>query len=349
MFFFENSHSNLFAMFCNSNTVWVRLLRTLSTTFWLASCLFFSACKNATTEQESTSYHELATSENPFVVVLGIAQDAGYPQAGCLKDCCKDAWQQPSKKRSVSCIAIVDTVEGKAWMVDATPDFKNQAWRLENLLPNKTLNLAGIFLTHAHIGHYTGLVHLGREVMGAKGMSVHAMPRMRSFLAENGPWSQLVNLQNISLSNLTADSAVILNGRIKVTPIPVPHRDEFSETVGYKIEGPEKSLLFIPDIDKWHLWEKDIVEEVKQTDYALLDGSFFQNGEIPGRDMSEIPHPFIMESMETFQRLSPKEKAKIHFIHFNHTNPVLLENSDARKIVLGNGFGVCEEGEMFGL
>lgn len=349
MFFFDFSHFDFFNMHCFSRTIWVRQLRTFFTLIWLAVCLFFSACSTAEREQSSASYRNVVTGETPFVVVLGIAQDAGYPQAGCQKDCCREVWLQPAKRRSVSCIAIVDPKEEKAWMIDATPDFKDQAWRLQNLLPGKALNLAGIFLTHAHIGHYTGLMHLGREVMGAKGMPVYAMPRMRSFLENNGPWSQLVNLENISLRNLSADSVVILNQRIKVVPLPVPHRDEFSETVGYKIEGPEKSLLFVPDIDKWHLWEKDVLEEIKRTDHALVDGSFYQNGEIPGRDMSEIPHPFIMESMATFQTLSPPEKAKIHFIHFNHTNPVLLENSEAKKSVLGSGFGVCGEGEVFGL
>ena len=229
------------------------------------------------------------------------------------------------------------------------PDFKDQLYRLENILSDRPVSLAGIFLTHAHIGHYTGLVHLGREVMGAKGTPVYAMPRMKSFLENNGPWSQLVSLQNILLRNLSADSTVVLNERIKITPMPVPHRDEFSETVGYKIEGPQKSLLFIPDIDKWNLWEKDILKEIGKVEYALLDGSFYQNGEIPGRNMIEIPHPFISESMEIFKGLPTNEKAKIHFIHFNHTNPVLLENSGAGKNVLGAGLGICGEGEVFEL
>ena len=197
-------------------------------------------------------------------------------------------------------MAVVDPTEGKAWMFDATPDFPEQLRRLEHVLPSEPVELAGIFLTHAHIGHYTGLMHLGREVMGASQMPVHAMPRMRSFLEANGPWSQLVGLENIALRNLSADSTLLLNGRIKVTPFLVPHREEFSETVGFKIEGPERSLIFIPDIDKWEKWERDILTEIKAVDYALLDGTFFQNGEIPGRDMSQIPHPFVEESMAKF-------------------------------------------------
>ena len=288
----------------------------------------------------------------PFAVVLGIAQDAGYPQAGCEKVCCKPAWQQPDRQRLVSCIDVMDPASGEAWILDATPDFREQLYRLERILPDNTsggqpVKLAGIFLTHAHVGHYTGLMQLGREVMGAKEVPVYAMPRLQAFLENNGPWSQLVELKNIEIRSLAADSTVVLNQRIKITPIPVPHRDEFSETVGFKIEGPENSLLFIPDIDKWERWERDIRVLVQQTDYALLDGTFFQNGEIPGRDMSEIPHPFMVESMKLFSDLPAEEKSKVYFIHFNHTNPVLLENSPERLTISHAGFNICEEGMKF--
>ncbi len=238
--------------------------------------------------------------EKPFVVVLGVAQDAGYPQADCQKSCCRPAWEQPHRRRLVSCIAVVDPASGQFWVVDATPDFPEQQHLVQNMLPGRPLKLAGIFLTHAHVGHYTGLMHLGREAMGTKGVPVYAMPRMGDFLKNNGPWSQLLALKNIELRNMKADSVVLLNERLRVTPMLVPHRDEFSETVGFRIEGPGKSLLFIPDIDKWERWEQDINAVVGGVDFALLDGTFYQNGEIPGRDMSEIPHPFIEESIARF-------------------------------------------------
>lgn len=288
-------------------------------------------------------------AESPFVVVLGIVQDAGYPQADCEKACCITAWEQPQFRRMVSCIAVVDPASGQYWLVDATPDFAEQQHIAKHLIPGKDLNLAGIFLTHAHIGHYTGLMYLGREAMGTKEVPVYAMPRMADFLKNNGPWSQLVSLKNIEIRHLQADSAVVLNERLKMTPILVPHRDEFSEAVGFKIEGPSKSLLFIPDIDKWERWERDINNLFGEANFALLDGSFFKNGEIPGRDMAEIPHPFIEESMARFGQLPAMERAKIRFIHFNHTNPVLQANSEAAQSVWKQGFGLAEEGERFGL
>ena len=192
------------------------------------------------------------------------------------------------------------------------------------------------------MGHYTGLLHLGREALGGDRVPVYSMPRMETFLSTNGPWSQLVALENIKIKSMYADSSVTLSRKLKVTPFLVPHRDEYSETVGYRIEGPEKTALFIPDIDKWSKWDRNIIEYIKEVDIALLDASFFKNGELK-RDMNEIPHPFVEESMLLFKNLSDKDKEKIHFIHFNHTNPLLIEGSEAQKIVLKNGFKIADQ------
>ena len=284
--------------------------------------------------------------KNPYLVVLGIAQDAGYPQANCKKDCCKDAWTDLSKRKLVSCLGLVYPSAGKGFIFDATPDFKVQ---LNILQKNHQVDLGGIFLTHAHMGHYTGLMNLGREAMGAKEVPVYAMNRLSNYLQTNGPWSQLVELKNIELRRLEDKVLVELSDEITVSPSIVPHRDEFSETAGFFINGKNKSAVFIPDIDKWGKWKRDIVDIIKTVDIALLDGTFFKNGEIPGRDMSLIPHPFMEESMNLFEGLSKEDKAKIHFIHFNHTNPVLKKGSEARKEVLAKGFRIAEEGMIFDL
>jgi pyrroloquinoline quinone biosynthesis protein B len=131
---------------------------------------------------------------------------------------------------------------------------------------------------------------------------------------------------------------------LRVIPLKVPHRDEFSETVGFRIENTERNLLFIPDIDKWPLWERDIRAEVARVDVALLDATFYQEGELPNRNMSEIPHPFVAETIALFSPLPAAEKRKIKFIHFNHTNPLILEGSE-RMAVKNLDFDVAIEGE----
>ena len=280
---------------------------------------------------------------NPYIVVLGVAQDAGYPQAGCNKDCCEDAWENPAKRKNVSCLALVDPISKEQWIFDATPDVKFQLQLLEK---KSGINpLSGVFLTHAHMGHYTGLMHFGKEVMGCNNLPVYCMGRMRNFIKNNAPWNQLVEIENIKLILLKKDSSIELNQRINVTPFLVPHRDEYSETVGYKIKVNNKSLIFIPDIDKWEQWETNITELIKKVDYAFLDATFYKNGELK-RDMSAIPHPFVEESMNLFSTLSLADKEKVHFIHMNHTNPLLIKHSTAQKEVKEKGFNVAKEGQI---
>ena len=280
-------------------------------------------------------------SHKPYAVVLGIAQDGGYPHAGCERRCCADLWKNDSLKKMVSCISVIDPKSGLAWMIDATPDFAKQ---YHIITKEHNARLAGIFLTHAHIGHYTGLMHLGREVMGSKNIVVYAMPKMKLFLENNEPWKQLVSLKNIHIIPIEDKKEIILSKNLIIEPFKVPHRDEFSETVGYKIIGPNESLLYIPDIDKWDKWEHDILFWIESTGYALLDGTFYYDGEIPNRNMSEIPHPFIMESMNYFETLLERNQNKIFFIHLNHTNPAIRENSAASRNIIKNGFNVARKG-----
>ena len=303
-------------------------------------CLILVAC-GSKPEYALTDIPE----DRPYLIILGVAQDAGYPQAGQQEE-----WemirQGRARKQYAVSLGLVNPVTQKRWLFEATPDFKEQLQLMDQISSAQHYPYDGIFLTHAHIGHYTGLIHLGREVMGAKATPVYAMPKMTSFLESNGPWSQLVELNNIELRPITNGKPTQID-HFTVTPFQVPHRDEYSETVGYKIEANGKSILFIPDIDKWQKWETSIVELIKTVDAALLDGSFYQNGEIPGRDMSEIPHPFVTESMTLFEGLDPEDKAKVHFVHFNHTNPLLFPNSMEHKTVLKKGFKVARAGQVF--
>lgn len=277
------------------------------------------------------------------IVILGVAQDAGYPQAMCYRPHCLDGWQDKNKRLGATSIAVLN-LEGRSKLLfEATPHMPEQLYQLEQVAPTDMFSLDGVFLTHAHIGHYAGLMYFGHEAIGAHKVPVYAMPKMTEFLKTNGPWSQLVNYRNIDLKPLQNNTAVAIKG-IQVTPILVPHRDEFSETVGYYIKGPNKTALFIPDINKWQLWNKNLVDEVKSIDYALIDATFYADGEIPGRSMADIPHPFVVESMALFADAAAEDKAKIHFIHMNHTNPLLKPDSQQSKDVEKAGFNIARPG-----
>lgn len=289
----------------------------------------------------------LAWGQNPYILVLGVAQDGGYPHLGCEKECCNAAWENPELKRFVVSLALVEPSSKKWFLFEASPDMSDQIRFFRELTGGKYNYLPdAIFVSHAHIGHYTGLMELGREVMNSDNVPVYALPRMTEFLKKNGPWSQLVSLNNISLTKLEAGSGINITENITVNIFEVPHRDEYSETAGYRINTVSKNYLFIPDIDKWNKWEKDIVTEVNKVDVAFIDGTFYSDAELPGKNMSDIPHPFIVETMALFSEKAPQTKNKIIFIHLNHSNPA-LSNQDTINLIKEKGFEVAVQGRKY--
>lgn len=294
---------------------------------------------------------EVSTSEAPVrIVVLGNVQDAGSPQLACIKECCASLSIAQKAERMVTSLGLLDLVDNQRYILDASPDFVEQEKLLASLHPfHHTDMLDGIFITHAHIGHYAGLMYLGKESMNADAMPVYAMPRMDTFLRNNGPWEQLYYLENINIITLAEAEKVKLSEQLSITPLLVPHRDEYSETVGFVIEGPNKKALYLPDIDKWEKWNRPILKLIKEVDLAFIDATFYSNGEIEGRDMSEIPHPFVAESIDLFDILDEREKNKVHFIHMNHTNPLLNPESIESRKVLSQGYHIARLGQEFGL
>jgi len=279
-----------------------------------------------------------AQSQSDYdIKILGVAQDGGVPHLGCSKTCCSTS----SVTRYVSSIMVYNQKSKASYVFDASPDLAKQLSFMKDKISE---NLKGIFLTHAHIGHYSGLMYLGRESFNSKNIPVYAMPRMKKFLETNGPWNQLVSLNNIKINSIINESEIVVEKDLIVKPIEVPHRDEYSETVGYFIKGPNKSAIFIPDIDKWYKWDKSIVDLISSVDYAFIDATFYDEKEINYRDISEIPHPFVIESMRLFEEASKKEKSKIYFIHLNHTNPLLDSNSSEYKDLISKGYNVAQEG-----
>ena len=308
-----------------------------------------ASCDNLPKDVPTESLSLQLSSSEVSLIVLGNVQDAGSPHMGCKKSCCSTLFEKRDNDRMVVSLGLVDPTNKKQYIFEASPDFHLQAKYLKELsgLPQELPD--GIFLTHAHIGHYTGLMYLGKEAINADLVPVYAMPRMKSFLETNGPWSQLVSLKNIDIKVLSDRKEQPITSNFKVVPFRVPHRDEYSETVGYKIIGPKKSALFIPDIDKWEKWEDDIIKELDSVDFAFLDATFYDAKEINYRDISQIPHPFAIESMEKFSNLSTIDKKKIYFIHLNHTNPLLDKSSEASKMVIDKGFNVARKGMTFTL
>jgi len=283
------------------------------------------------------------------VRLLGIAQDGGLPHAAC--DCvrCAAARKDPARASLVTSLGIIAAKSRKTYLIDATPDIIPQ---LAMLADTRTLEpgqvdrtpVDGIFLTHAHIGHYLGLAHLGFEAVNTKGLPVWCSAKMRSFLSTNGPWDQLVRLKNLRLEEMAPASEVKLADGVTVKALRVPHRAEYTDTLAFIVKGPRKRILMIPDTSPWHRWTESVDALFDQVDVALVDGTFYSGDELPGRDLSKIGHPLIVDSIKRLKGRVASGKLEVYFIHLNHSNPALEPDSAARKHIESSGFHVGHMG-----
>ncbi len=295
-------------------------------------------------------------ASTPRAVVLGIAQDGGMPQTGCDCSHCSAARRNPALARHVASLAIHIPKTGHVYLVDATPDLPAQIEAIHAFRPHPEgkvdrAPVDGVLLTHAHIGHYLGLAHLGFESLNTKGIPVWASPRMAAYLRANGPWSQLVRLENIALREFQLGQPFDLEEGISVKPIQVPHRDEYSDTMAFVIRGPRKTLLYVPDTDSWKAWPKPLTDVLRdeKVDIALLDGTFYSPDELPDRDVTRIKHPLITATMDLLEPLVKAGKVRVWFTHLNHSNPAFEKDGAARRAIEARGFRVVEEGEEIGL
>ncbi len=295
-----------------------------------------------------------------IVVVLGTAQDAGLPQVGCNCANCIRALSNENFRRLVASIGIINIDTGKCYLIDCTTDFKFQYSILKNLMDKyikltanrsilesirSDIGISGIFLTHGHMGHYTGLLQLGREASNTESIPVYGTKKMIKFLNSIKPFSTLIKNHNINTNVVEHGKLKMIDQNLTFSPILVHHRQDFTDTVGYVINGPNKKLLYIPDMDTI---TQPVLERLPNVDLALIDGTFYQMDEIrPRSDIKLIQHTPILESMKILTKYT--KLTRIFFTHFNHTNPVVNSEGTEANYVKKAGFGIAPERWTFSL
>jgi pyrroloquinoline quinone biosynthesis protein B len=296
--------------------------------------------------------------------ILGSGQDGGLPQFGARMAPDMAARMDPLGVRLGPSVCVLGD-DGSCFLIDVSPDIKEQESRLLRMpayaARQQRNPFDGVLLTHAHMGHYVGLAHFGREAANTDRLPVWCTPKMAAFLRENAPWTQLVSLGNIELRELdvgattsassvepfTAPSisaaAVGASARatqvspLRIRAFPVPHRGEYTDTVGVSIND---EILYVPDIDDWRAWP-NARAEVARHKVCILDGTFFSPDELPGRNLKEISHPFITDTIDFFADLA--KDRRIILTHFNHSNPVCDPASREARRVRDAGFELVQE------
>lgn len=285
-----------------------------------------------------------------MVKVLGTAQDGGFPQMACYCENCRLARQNPMLARKVVSLGVLNFSTKKSFMLEATPDAARQVEMIHDVdsrfkRPDRLAGnpIDGILLTHADIGHYVGLFQFRPEVTPIRNLPVYCTEIMAKFLSDNEPWKLMVERNLIELRTFSFNTRVRLDEEITFEAYKIPH-DKYSDMAGYKIIGPKKTLLFIPDID---YWEDRFIDIVGSVDYAFVDATFYSGGDRPGRPDPGKPgrHPYIMESMDFFKEIADTKKTAIYFTHFNHSNRVLGRDKSIRQTIEDRGFFVSDDGD----
>jgi pyrroloquinoline quinone biosynthesis protein B len=306
--------------------------------WWLASCQGTEAQRAVPADVE--------------LFVLGVAQDGGLPHLGCERPCCVAA-RASGRVEYPAALGVVDrrSLDAKLLLVEATPRIEEQVALLHQLADvhgRGRSPVDAVMVTHAHIGHYLGLAMFGREVVGAKHLPVFCSPRFADYLRGHGPWRQLVDLEQIDVHAFTVGKPFEPWPGVSVEAVAVPHRDEFSDTMAYRIKGPNQSVLFVPDVDAWERAPGLLQRLLEGVDVAYLDGTFYDGSELPERNLSEIRHPLITRTMDKLADVAAQHPGRIRFLHLNHTNEA-LHRADIRADMLARGFAVAVMGERVGL
>ena len=279
---------------------------------------------------------------NIRAVILGIAQDGGVPHPGCYCNTCRYYWGNQIVL-SPSSLAIIE--EKRLHLIDVTRNLDRQLREVGNR------NITDIWLTHGHIGHIDGIGLFGKEVMNEKNIKLHASESMIELILNTPKWNKLVEEKTLIPTQFKSNEAIQVSENLQITPIQVPHRDELTDTHAFVIKGPEKSLLYIPDHDSWeetlYMVKQKSVDEWFVSlgiDIVLMDGTFWSKNELSRQ--SDVPHPPIEDSLERLNDLNRKD-LEVFFIHLNHTNPLLIPESDETKLLLDSGCKIPIEGQQF--
>ena len=281
------------------------------------------------------------------VTILGIAQDAGIPQAGCSCERCLNAHENPELKRYPVSIGI-QGVDGSKHLIEVTKNLSEQlrTWS-KNKIEGNIFIPDSVTITHLHLGHIEGIGQFGKPVMGIKNLPIYLSQKNNDSIQERNDIKLMIKEENIKL--ISENNFRPMNDcGFTLEFIPIPHRSELGDTSAILIKGPKKNLLFLPDQDSWsETLDSFSVKSIRalltslRVDIALVDGTFWNLNELPGRDLSKIPHPTIEESI---RRLGIKKinDPDIFFIHLNHSNPVNDRDSEERNLVESYGWSICE-------
>lgn len=304
-----------------------------------------------------------------IIKVLGSAAGGGFPQWNCngFHSAKVRAGVAGYRPRLQSSLAV--SSDGANWvLLNASPDIRQQINETPELQPVKNGALRNspikaAVLTNADVDHITGLLSL-RE---GQPFSIYAADRVLATLQANSVFDVLakdkVRRIPFKLNEPTRLEGAGVDLGLVVEAFAVPGKvalflekgdasgnfgSREGDTIGLKITDAKtgKSFFYIPGVAEI---DEPLAGKIRNAELLFLDGTLFEDDEMltqgllnkTGKRMGHISVSGPDGSISALSQLNVKRRI---YVHINNSNPILDENSEARKVVDASGWEVGFDG-----
>lgn len=304
-----------------------------------------------------------------IIKILGSAAGGGFPQWNCngVHSANVRAKRPGYRPRTQSSLAV--SVDGKHWvLLNASPDLRQQINDTAELHPStdgglRNSPIKAVIVTNADVDHIAGLINL-RE---GQRFAIYGSDRVLATLAANSIFNVCAP-ENVPRITFELDKPTPLVGDgidlgLTVEAFAVPGKialflekggedqnygSREGDTIGLKITEAKtgKSFFYIPGCAEV---DGPLAQRIGGADLIFLDGTLFTDDEMVAQGLSHktgqrMGHISISGPEGSIAALEPLGIKRRIYVHINNSNPVLDENSEARKLVNAAGWEVGHDG-----
>lgn len=271
------------------------------------------------------------------------------------------------KPRLQSSLAV--SHDGANWLLlNASPDIRQQINETPELHPDpagplRASPIKAVVVTNADVDHITGLISL-RE---GQPFTVYTSDRVLATLNANSIFDVLahdkVDRRAFDLDKPTPITGGGVDLKLTVEAFAVPGKvalflekgsstDNFGsregDTIGLKVTDAEtkRSFFYVPGCAEI---DAPLADRLRDADLIFFDSTLFTDDEMVSQGLSaktghRMGHISISGPEGSIEMLRPLNIKRRIFIHINNSNPILDENSQARKVVDTAGWEVGFDG-----
>ncbi|WP_041321017.1 pyrroloquinoline quinone biosynthesis protein PqqB [Hyphomicrobium denitrificans] len=304
-----------------------------------------------------------------IIKVLGSAAGGGFPQWNCngAQSAKVRAGATGYKARLQSSLAV--SSDGENWaLLNASPDIRQQINETPELHPVKSglkrnSPIKAVVVTNADVDHIIGLIGL-RE---GQSFSIYGSDLVLATLKANSVFN-VCNPEIVPRIELPFDKPTELQGAgvdlgLTVEAFPVSGKvalflekggaesnfgSRDGDTIGLKVTDTKtgKAFFYIPGCAEV---DAPLADRIRNADLVFFDGTLYVDDEMiaqgllnkTGKRMGHISVSGQDGSVAAFSHLNVRRRI---YVHINNSNPILDENSEARKAVEAAGWEVGFDG-----